>query len=281
MTPLFLSALAVLLAGPVPGRLVRFSSLRRVPHAVMVLWQSIAAAAVLSAVGAGVALAAGTGTQPRHSPGMYAVALVAVLTTVGVVGRLLLSGHRVGTRLRAARRRHRALVDLVTAERAGVRVLEADTPVAYCVPGLGHSRVVVSAGALGALAPEELAAVLAHERAHLRARHDLVLEGFTVLREAFPRVGSGGAVLAEVRLLVELLADRAAMRRHGRVSLARALVTIAEGRAPDVALGAAGSMVATRVRALMEDRPHRLLAGAVYLGAVAVLALPVAVVVLL
>ena len=64
---------------------------------------------------------------------------------------------------------------------AGVEVLEHDLPLAYCVPGLGANRVVVSAGALGRLSGDEFHAVLAHERAHLAARHDLVLEAFTLL----------------------------------------------------------------------------------------------------
>ena len=42
---------------------------------------------------------------------------------------------------------------------------------------------------------EELAAVLAHERAHLRHRHDLVLEFFTVLHTAAPpRLRSAAAL---------------------------------------------------------------------------------------
>ena len=68
-----------------------------------------------------------------------------------------------------------------------VRVLDHEVPLAYCLPGRRTSRVVVSAGTLGLLAGDEVDAVLAHERAHLRARHDLVLEAFDVLHRAFPR----------------------------------------------------------------------------------------------
>ena len=57
---------------------------------------------------------------------------------------------------------------------------------AYCLPGI-RSQIVVSVGTLDLLAPAELTAVLAHERAHLRARHDLVLIPFTSLRRVFPR----------------------------------------------------------------------------------------------
>ena len=75
-----------------------------------------------------------------------------------------------------------------------------------------RSRVVLSRGALSALTDEELAAILSHERAHLRARHDLVLEAFTAVHTAFPRFVRSASALNAVRLLVELLADDAAVR---------------------------------------------------------------------
>ena len=129
--------------------------------------------------------------------------------------RLGLSGHRVGTSLRSLRRHHREQLDLVTEQRGRLAVLETEQPLAYCVPSLRTSRVVVSQGALDRLAPDELDAVLAHERAHLRARHDLVLEAFSVLHRAFPRWVSSASALREVRMLVEVLADRTAARDAG------------------------------------------------------------------
>ena len=56
-------------------------------------------------------------------------------------------------------------------------------------PGF-HSRVVVSSGAIEALSDDELAAVLAHERAHLHARHDLVLFPFRSLCLGLARLRS-------------------------------------------------------------------------------------------
>jgi Zn-dependent protease with chaperone function len=44
----------------------------------------------------------------------------------------------------------------------------------YCVPGR-LPTIVVTTGALAVLEPEQLAAVLAHERAHLAGRHHLLL----------------------------------------------------------------------------------------------------------
>ena len=88
-----------------------------------------------------------------------------------------------------ARRRQRALLTLLAhgdPKVPGALVVDYPTAAAYCLPGL-RSKIVVSVGALELLGRGELAAVLAHERAHLRERHDLVLLPFTALRRAFPR----------------------------------------------------------------------------------------------
>lgn len=282
MTPLVLGALAVLLAGPVPRVLVRWPGLRRTPRAAMLLWQSVALAAVLAAVGAGLSLFTSHAWRETPDPVGATIALVALALTTLVVGRLLLSGHRVGTSLRALRRRHRSQLDLLAHTERGARVVEHDVPVAYCVPGMHGAQVVVSAGALNQLGSDEVDAVLAHERAHLRARHDLVLEAFSVLHHAFPRWVSSEEALVEVQFLVEVLADRAAVRAAGSLPLARALVAMASGRAPKAALSVLGSSSATlvdRVELLKDSEPRHgqtvLLLGA----AAAVLALPTAFVV--
>lgn len=279
MTPLVLSVLALLLAGPAPWLLARLPQLRGAPRAALVLWQSVALAAVLAALGAGLSLATMAVSGDRAHLGLL-VASVALAVTVVVLGRLLLSGHVVGTRLRGWRRRHREMVDLLAEERTGVRVLEHAQPTAYCVPGLARSRVVVSSAALDRLGPAELEAVLAHEHAHLRARHDLVLEGFTVLHEAFPAVVTSRGALDEVRLLVEVLADRAAIRASGAPALLRALSALLDSSTPRAALGASGTGVAVRVGLLMDERPRPLLATVAYVTALAVLALPTLLVVL-
>ncbi|KRF11424.1 hypothetical protein ASG90_16875 [Nocardioides sp. Soil797] len=278
MTTLVLGVLAVLLAGPVPSVMARLPRLRRTPRAAMLLWQSVALGAVLAAVGAGLSLVTDHTWRGAPDPLSWAIAGVALTLTVMVVGRLALSGHRVGTTLRALRRRHREQLDLLSYAGPGARVLEHDVPVAYCVPGMQGARVVVSAGALQRLSTVEIEAVLAHERAHLRARHDLVLEAFSVLHRAFPRWVSSEAALGEVQLLAEVLADRAATRVSGPVALARALVTLAEGRAPQAALGATGVALVERVR-LLDDGDHPMQAAVLLLLAGAVIAVPTAFVV--
>ncbi|HEY6934762.1 MAG TPA: M56 family metallopeptidase [Marmoricola sp.] len=238
MTTLVLACLALVLAGPVPGALLRAPWLRRTPRAAMCLWQAVALAGVLAALGAGLSLA---GAQLRSGAPSPVTAFSAGLTLL-VLARLLLSGHRVGTALRARRRRQRTLVDLLGRRRSlaggDVAVLADRQPLAYCLPGPRRARVVLTDGACARLTAAELDAVVAHERAHLRARHDLVVEAFTVLHQAFPRLGSGTGALAEARLLVEVLADRAAARVVGALELARALVAVGDAPAPEAALGA-------------------------------------------
>lgn len=276
MTAAALAALAVALSGPVPALLARVGRIRSAPRAAMTLWQAVALAAVLSALGTSLAVFTWTGLGRHTAVWERGVAGVALLVAIVVLARLLVTGHLVGTRLRMTRRRHRELIDLLASDGPGFVVVEADAPLAYCLPGIGHRRVVISRGAVRRLEPEELDAVLAHERAHLLARHDLVLEAFTVLHRAFPRWVSSGRALGEVRLLVEILADAAARRRCGRVPLARALVALTGSPAPSGALTAGGTTaeLAVRVRLLGDRSAHRLLAGVLYVAAVAVLALP-------
>jgi len=157
--------------------------------------------------------------------------------------------------------------------RGGLRVLDVDEPLAYCLPGV-RSRVVVSQGTLTTLSDNEITAILTHERAHLRARHDLVLEMFTAVHAAFPRFVRSASALDAVRLLIELLADDAAVRTAGPTPLARALVACAAGPTPSGAMAAGGPTTVIRVRRLGGKPNSVRLAVTAYLAAVAVLVVP-------
>ena len=279
VTPVVLGVLAVLLAGPLAWLLSRWARLRRTPAAAMLLWQSTALAAVLAALGAGVALVTDRLWEPPVAATDVVVASLAGGVTLVVLVRLLLSGHRTGTDLRRMRRLHRERVDLVARVDGGVSVLEHDLPVAYCVPGMSGSRIVVSRSTLTRLEPAELSAVLEHERSHLRARHDLVLEAFTVLHHAFPRWVASAAARREVEVLVEVLADRAACRSGDRRALLSALLALAGSPSPAGSLGS-GSSLAARVEVLRDTRPHRVQSVVVAALAAAILALPTLLVVL-
>jgi beta-lactamase regulating signal transducer with metallopeptidase domain len=76
-----------------------------------------------------------------------------------------------------------------------------------------------------------LTAVLAHERAHAKGRHDLLLNGPRLLLTAFPSVPLFALAHTQLTRLVEIRADDIAIRHHPRLSLARALVTLAAAMA--------------------------------------------------
>jgi Zn-dependent protease with chaperone function len=290
--------LAVLLVGPVPALLARAKWPLRAPRAAMVLWQAIAVAAVLSAFSAGIAIASrllvpGPDGRPTATLvgeigqlgwALWILDVVVLALTLLIGARLAIAVIRVAVATRRRRAHHRMLVDLLGMAPAAVgararthardlRVLEVAQPLAYCLPGV-RSRVVVSEGTLDSLTDTEFAAILTHERAHLRARHDLVLEAFTAAHAAFPRFVRSASALDAVQLLVELLADDAAVRVAGRAPLARALVTCASGRTPIGALAAGGAHTLLRVRRLSGSGNSLLWSTVAYLAAAAVLVVP-------
>ncbi len=83
---------------------------------------------------------------------------------------------------------------------------------------------------------------------------------FTAVHAAFPRFVRSGNALDAVRLLIEMLADDAAVRAAGPTPLARALVACASGRTPSGALAAGGPTTVLRVRRL-GGRPQQPAAG--------------------
>lgn len=297
MSALAFSIVALVLVGPVPALLARASWPLRAPRAAIVLWQAIALAAVLSAFSAGIATASrllvpGPDGRPTATltseidvlgwP-LWTLYVVVFALTVMIGARLIIAVLQVAIATRRRRAHHRMVVDLVGMSRdavptparrpAGLRILDVAQPMAYCLPGV-RSRVVVSEGTLTTLAESEVAAILGHERAHLRARHDLVLEMFTAVHAAFPRFVRSGNALDAVRLLIELLADDAAVRVAGPTPLARALVACAASRAPSGALAAGGPSTVVRVRRLGGKGNSMALAAAAYLTAAAILVFP-------
>ena len=288
MSALAFTLVALLLSGPVPAMLARATWPMRAPRASIVLWQAIALAAVLSAFSAGIAIASrlfvpgwdgrptATITSEIEALGwpLWGAYVVVFAVTLLIGARLTYAVVQVAIATRRRRAHHRMIVDLVGKSKGShLRILDVAQPLAYCLPGV-RSRVVVSEGALNALADNEIAAILSHERAHLRARHDLVLEMFTAVHAAFPRFVRSANALDAVRLLIELLADDAAVRAAGPTPLARALVTCASGRTPSGALAAGGPTTVLRVRRL-GGRPNSLaLAATAYFSAAAVLVVP-------
>ena len=262
---------------------------RRSPAAAILLWQALGLASGLAAVGTLIGLALPASRGGLVLSVLRAAGLLGRGGVFGLAGSFGLSGVNgvpllvVAVRLAClaaglallaslcwvllavsvaalqARRRQRALLTLLAhgdPKVPGALVVDYPSAAAYCLPGLrSRSRIVVSVGALELLGRGELAAVLAHERAHLRERHDLVLLPFTALRRAFPKSATCTGAQRAVALLVEMLADDHALAGGPARELVSALVrfgTAGTCPAPAGALSVAEGEVAARVTRLLQ-----------------------------
>ena len=244
-----------------PRRLARARWPARAPGFALLLWQAAGLAGGLLCL----ELAATLALAPLGDTHLAALRRLATgpppLTSwlAGAIGLLLL-GRLLGVLLAStartvlARRRNRVLVDLVSSRHLllrGADVVDHDLPLAYCLPGL-RPRMVLSRGVLARLSYAEVQAVLAHEQAHLAQRHDLVVLPFVALGRTFPQVPAVRTARSEVALLIELLADDRAARRHDRGHLAQALCKLGStGAAPAGGLAAAREDVLLRARRLL------------------------------
>jgi hypothetical protein len=310
VTALLLGAYGLLLSLGAPGVLAAAAWTDRVPAATVVLWQAITLAAVLSALGVVLAApeelvrAAGSGRPVAVAALVGALAVAAV-----IIVRLLVSLGRVMYSSRARRERHRTLVDLLAGGGAAgdlagggaahdpggggaahdpggggaaddLRVLDGPVPLAYCVPGR-EPRVVLTGGALRVLDDAQVGAVLAHERAHLRHRHELVMESFTAFYRAVPRPLRRRTPLTAVHLLLEMVADDAARKRCGAGPLRTALERLTDAPPPDDAGPATMDGRGRRLARLAESHTRSVAGTAAVLAAsAAILVLPTVILVL-
>ena len=289
MTAAVLFALYAAAAGWLAPPALRGGWVTRSPRLAISLWLVLSVSWVTAVAMAVLAAAApfplawpGPGPGPGRvlagppvpSGGMIAVAGLALAAAVVLRAGWCLAGeaHR-GWR---GRREHAALV--AAAGRPGperdVVILDHDAPAVYCLT-CGQDRIVVSAGALAALTPEQIRAVLAHERAHLRCRHHAMLTLTRALALAFPRVPLLAQAAAQLGVLAEMAADDAAVRGHRRDDLAAALVILAGAGPRAAALTAGGTAAMARLERLLTPQQHRTWAAA--LAAIAGLLPPAAV----
>jgi Zn-dependent protease with chaperone function len=258
--PVLLTALVLLLGWAVVPLLTRRGWTQRLPGTATAVWMCMVAGAVLSALGlltlvlcnvSGLVhefidLLAGC---PPHEhvlarAGVLASGTAAVLAVVCIWR----SGIRM-VQARTRRRHHQQMLHLVARDApllADVRLIEHPLPLAYSV-GASRRPIVMSTGTIDALHGGELAAVLAHERAHLRRRHHLLLSLVNVLGAAMPIVPVLGAARREVPRLLELQADAAAEAQCGPASLMAALHRLHAWRCA-TCLGEPGEHMQERLR---------------------------------
>lgn len=266
LSALMLLVLGVLLAEPVSRALSRARWPACDPVGGLLVWQAVGLAGGLGLLGAGVVyglaplgpslpaaaraldVAALGRLGPLHLAALVASALLA-LRLVGVLAA-------VTVRTLRARRRHRDLLDVLGTPwpaAPGARVLDHPTPVAYCLPGL-RSRLVLSVGVLDALEPAGVRAVLAHERTHLRERHDLVVLPFVAWGATAPFVRGMVCAQIAVAALIEMRADDVAAARARPTELVGALRTMG-GAAPAAALSSFTTALDRRLLRITDPPP--------------------------
>ncbi|MFG2715382.1 M56 family metallopeptidase [Streptomyces goshikiensis] len=183
------------------------------------------------------------------SPAAAGVITVVAASLLAAGGALLLrDAHGWWRQLRQAR-------VLAAGSRSELVVLEEQHPDAYALPGR-PGRIVITSGMLRALTTEEREVVLAHERAHLRGRHHLLVAVVELAARCHPGLR---AVREPLRYVLERSADESAAQAVGD----RRLTARAIGRAalatrasparhrPGFTLAATTGPVPLRVAALL------------------------------
>jgi Zn-dependent protease with chaperone function len=206
--------------------------------------RTVAASCLVRLRGVVTVLSAGAGLAPQVTLG--AIVAVAALMAALASGRLA----RTISGMRVRAREHAEAVRLV-GHRTGdpdVVIVEAPEPAAYCVSGR-PSAIVVTSAAVSVLDEYELAAVVAHERAHLSGRHSLTVTTLRGLAAVFPKLTLMREGAAHVSRLLEMCADDASARRYGSAPLLSGLITLCHA-APAGAIAAADVAVLARAERL-------------------------------
>ncbi|MEU8762268.1 M56 family metallopeptidase [Streptomyces sp. NPDC048659] len=253
----------------VPWLLVRARWAQQVPRLALAVWAASGAVFAASVAGLALQLILPARTGHRVSDVLFAFRFppaesllhldgrvyVAGAVAAGLFGVPLVGFARALLRARRLRRRHAETLRLVGRYDPELRatVLDHEHPAVYCLPGRSR-RVVVSSGALRTLTPAQLAAALAHERAHISGRHHILVAATESFVAAFPRLPLARHGATAVPLLLEMTADDRALLRCSRDALATALYALASGRAPREAFAAGGPSAALRMRRILT--PH-------------------------
>lgn len=270
---LILLGYALFLAIVVPPLLRGALWVDRAPRLAIAIWQALSVAVLASAAMAGLAVTVPTVEvssnlaallracvmalrQQYASPGGAALGATGAVLALGVLARLIWSLASAYSRMGRERTRHRRVLDMVGRhdEHRGIVILDCEDPAVYCLPGR-HRRTVVTTAALRTLDDDQLRAVLAHERAHLTERHDLILTVSSAFETAFAGLKIFRYAASETARLVELRADDVASRRTDRLTVAAALLAVTTHKTsrsvPSMALAAGGNGAGARIRRLI------------------------------
>ncbi|SDL07957.1 Peptidase family M48 [Glycomyces sambucus] len=212
--------------------------------------------------------------------GGTALAAAAVVLMCAAPARLAAS---LAVVLREARRERgrlrRGLAGLPVEPESGAVVVAGERPAAYCLPDRG-GLIVLTSGAVSMLDREQLRAVVAHERAHLRGHHHRLAAVAEAAGRGFGRLPLFARLPERIGHLVELAADDAAARAVGSRVLAKSLLEVAAAQAPGGALAASGGDTVARIERLLRRpaAPGPAGIGTILGGNLAALAVPLLIV---
>jgi Zn-dependent protease with chaperone function len=131
----------------------------------------------------------------------------------------------------------------------GAVLVDHDQPVAYCIAG-PEPTVILTTAALRTLDPDQVDAVLAHERAHLASHHHRLLAIARIGRQILPFLPLMRDADTQITRLVEMHADDAATANRDTRPLATALVVLASA-GPTPGLAAAATDAVQRIQRLL------------------------------
>lgn len=270
---LLLYVVVLLVMGP--KLLVRITAGGKAPRLAITAWTTAVVTVLgcsIAAVGLLLVEAAGHWTSPNAliasclerlravlaGDAGWPAQAVATVAVVAAVGSLVAAVTRVVRALGLMRTQTFAHADAVRlvgrSHDRDVVVIEASVPAAYCVAGRPPA-IVVTTAALAALDETQLAAVVAHERAHLNGRHAYVVAAARGLTVALPSCGLFASAAAHINTQLEMCADDVAVRRHGRQPLLAGLLTLSGATTP--AHGLAAARIAVLARAERLSNPPR------------------------
>lgn len=247
---LALLAAAAVSAMVTPWLLTRGHWASRLPRFALGLWHGALAFGAVCILAAGItAIITTMRASDENAATLIAVSVVAwsLLLAGGALLALLLAGVE---RDRGSGDSPRRMIETipheveVLADGTALWVCDDDAAFACALPGTTPA-IVVTRGLRSLLTQTQLAAVLAHERAHLRYRHHLALSIARLHRDALPHTRGSRDLVRATRLLIELIADDSAARTVGAVHLANALVRM-EAATGDATLAARADRLATR-----------------------------------
>jgi hypothetical protein len=218
----------------------------------------VAAPTVLRAVGVPALASAcermlGPLTPGGPVAGWAATGVAATIAAFAALGVVRAERGRRAVRVGPGVGEHRPLgsVDLV--------VLPSRRPIAVTVPG-DRGQIVISDGLVAALSPEQLDAVIRHERAHLTHRHHRYLTLAAAVEQAFVILPPVRRSTATLRLALERWADEEAASGgpEARRALHAALLAVVEATlaSPALAALAAPDGIIERLDALSAAAPQ-------------------------